>query len=456
MIEQADAPLRALRSRRLITPDGERAGTLLLRDGRIEAVLRYGKPFGDGPLLDVGELPVLPGFVDTHVHVNEPGRTEWEGFESATRAAAAGGVTTLVDMPLNSIPPTTTLAGLEAKRSAASGHCWVDVGFWGGVVPGNLADLQPLLDAGVRGFKCFLIDSGVSEFAHVQRADLAAALPVLAEAGRPLLAHAELPGPIEAALASLPPADSAANRHYATWLASRPHAAEDEAVALLVELCRASGASIHVVHHASAAALPLLARARQDALPLTAETCPHYLHFAAETIPDGATAFKCAPPIRERENNEQLWAALSHGLLDGVVSDHSPCSPALKLSEQGDFQAAWGGIAGLQLGVSVTWTGARARGHDLAQLVRWMAVAPARLAGLQMRKGALAPGYDADMVVFDPEQEFVVTPSELHHRHALTPYAGETLRGRVRSTWLAGRCVFRDGEFEGAPRGQLL
>ncbi len=456
MVDHVDAPLRALRSTRLQTPTGERAGTVLVSDGRIEAIVGLREPVGPGLVVDVGNQPVLPGFVDTHVHVNEPGRTEWEGFESATRAAAAGGITTLVDMPLNSIPPTTTVAGLDAKRAAATGHCWVDVAFWGGLVPGNHADLQPLIDAGVRGFKSFLIDSGVAEFGHVERAHLVAGLPILAEAGTPLLAHAELPGPIEAVAAQIPASGDAASMRYASWLASRPHAAEDEAVALLIDVCRRTGAHVHVVHHASAPALTLLERARDEALPFTAETCPHYLHFAAEDIPDGATAFKCAPPIRERDNNEQLWAALASGVLDGVVSDHSPCTPSLKLGERGDFTAAWGGIAGLQLGPSVTWTGARARGHDLARLVRWMAEAPAQLAGFSGTKGALAAGYDADMVVFAPESSFVVQPRALHHRHALTPYAGETLYGQVASTWLAGRCVFSAGQLAPAPHGRLL
>lgn len=442
---------------RVARPDGAgpcfRPGAVLMADGRIVDVVDPGEAPADAPTRDLGDLLVLPGLVDTHVHLNEPGRTAWEGFASATRAAAVGGVTTLVDMPLNSIPPTTTLAGLQAKRAAAHGHCHVDVAFWGGVVPGNAADLPALIDAGVAGFKAFLIDSGVEEFAHVDAGDLERALPVLAEAGRPLLAHAELPGPIAAAALGLPPPGDRAHARHATWLASRPAAAEDEAVALLVELCRRTGAPVHVVHHCSASSLDTLRRARDEQLALTAETCPHYLHFAAEDIPDGATQYKCAPPIRERDNREQLWEALADGVLDAVVSDHSPCTPQLK---QGDFEAAWGGIAGLQLGLPALWHEMRARGHGPERLLQWMAAAPAKLAGLDDRKGRLAPGFDADVVAFDPDARWTLEPGVLHHRHALTPWTGEPMAGRVVATWLRGVQVAADGQPLGDPRGRLL
>jgi allantoinase len=432
-----------IRSRRVVLPDGVGPAAVEVAGGRIAAV----RAWEDAPdARDVGDAVIMPGLVDAHVHLNEPGRTEWEGFASATAAAAAGGITTLVDMPLNSIPATTTAAALAAKRAAAEGQCHVDVGFWGGVVPGNAGDLPELAAAGARGFKCFLVDSGVAEFPAVAEADLRLALPILARLGLPLLAHAELPGPIAAAV---PPPD-ADPRRYTTYLASRPAAAEEQAIALLARLCRDTGARVHVVHLSAASALPLIAGARAEGLPFTAETCPHYLHFAAEDVPDGATPFKCAPPIRGRENRERLWAALADGTIGMVVSDHSPCTPALKRLERGDFGEAWGGIAGLQLALPVVWTEASRRGRGLADLVRWMSEGPARLAGLDGRKGRIAPGHDADLVVWRPEARFRVDPARIRHRHHVTPYAGEELTGVVDETYVRG--VPAGGE----PRGMLL
>jgi allantoinase len=394
----------------------------------------------------------MPGIVDTHVHLNEPGRTEWEGFATATRAAAIGGVTTLVDMPLNSIPATTTREAFAAKRAAAAGQCAVDVGFWGGVVPGNAGELAGLVADGVRGFKCFLIDSGVAEFGWVGEAELAPAMAILAGLGAPLLVHAELAGPIDAAAPGLATADP---RRYATYLASRPPAAEEAAIALVTRLCRATRARTHIVHHSAASALDQLRSARAEGLPLTAETCPHYLHFTAEAIPDGATPFKCAPPIRDAANREALWRALSDGVLDLVASDHSPCSPGLKAIEAGDFVAAWGGVSGLQLALPVVWTEASARGHSLADVVRWMSAGPARLAGLA-GKGAIAAGRDADLVVFDDAAWATVTPQSIHHRHRVTPYAGETLRGAVAATYLRGQRVAEHGRTLVTDLGGLL
>jgi allantoinase len=442
-----------LRSRHVVTPEGIRPASVLVRDGVIREVAEFDQaPAGAVPL-DFGERVLFPGVVDTHVHVNEPGRTEWEGFDTATRAAAAGGVTTLVDMPLNSVPATTTPEALRAKRRAAEGRTRVDVGFWGGVVPGNADRLRTLREAGVLGFKCFLVPSGVDEFAHVGEADLRAALPVLAELGAPLLAHAELPGPLErAARAGEPaPPDS-----YAGWLRSRPPAAEVEAVELLVRLCREYGAPVHLVHLSSAEALHRVREAKEAGLPLTAETCPHYLHFAAEEIPDGATELKCAPPIREREHREALWGALGAGVLDLVASDHSPAPPEMKARETGDFLAAWGGIASLQLTLPVVWRGARERGYTLLHLAEWLSAAPARLAGLERKKGAIAPGCDADLVVFDPDTEFLVEPGHLHHRHPLSPYVGSILPGVVEATFLRGTLVYERGHFPAAPTGRLL
>lgn len=427
-----------------------------IREGRIERVTAPDEVPSQAPLLDFGDRVVMPGIVDTHVHVNEPGRTEWEGFETATRAAAAGGITTLVDMPLNSVPATTTREGLRAKVEAARGRCRVDAGFWGGVVPGNAGELAGLWQDGALGFKAFLVPSGVDEFQHVEEKDLREALPVLARLGAPLLAHAELPGPIEAAAGVWEDAGPAGLREYSRYLRSRPDAAEVEAVELLVRLCRETGARVHVVHVSSVEVLPILRRAREEGLPLTAETCPHYLTFAAEEIPEGGVAFKCAPPIRSRENRERLWEALREGLIDLVATDHSPSPPERKKVETGDFRGAWGGIASLQLALPVVWTGARERGFTVAQLAEWMGAAPARLAGLEGSKGAIAPGQDADLVVWDPEAHFTVEPGSLHHRHRLTPYAGRTLYGVVHRTLLRGETVYDDGVFPVAPSGRLL
>ena len=443
-----------VRSRRVVVDGAIRPAALHVRGARIERVADYDDVPGTARLDDVGEFAVLPGIVDTHVHLNEPGRTEWEGFATATRAAAIGGVTTLIDMPLNAIPPTTTRDGLAAKRAAATGRCAVDVGFWGGVVPGNAGQLAGLVADGVRGFKCFLVDSGVEEFGWVGEAELRPAMQILATLAVPLLVHAEVAGPIDdAARIANPGADP---RRYATYLASRPPAAEHQAIALVTALCRDTGARTHIVHHSAASALGLLRAARAQGLPLTAETCPHYLHFAAETIPDGATVFKCAPPIRDAANREALWRALAEGVLDFVASDHSPCSPALKALEAGDFVAAWGGVAGLQLALPVVWTEASTRGHTLVDIARWMCAAPARLAGLTDTKGAIAAGRHADLVVFDDSARFTVTPDLVHHRHKITPYVGETLRGAVRATYLRGTRVAESGRAIATDQGLLL
>jgi allantoinase len=448
-----------LRSQRVVTPEGVRAAAVHVSNGKIQ---RLGEP-DDIPagqaVLDCGDLAVLPGLVDTHVHINEPGRTDWEGFETATRAAAAGGITTLVDMPLNSIPATTTREAFRAKREAAQDKTHVDVGFWGGVVPGNAGELAGLLEDGVLGFKAFLVPSGVAEFENVGEADLREALPVLARHGSVLLAHAELPEPIEAAAGVWGAAGPAELRDYDRYLRSRPDAAEVEAVELLVRLCRETGCRLHIVHVASAEVLPVLRHAREAGLPVTAETCPHYLTFSADEIPDGGVPFKCAPPIRSPENRERLWEALRAGLLDLVVTDHSPCPPALKQVETGDFRNAWGGIASLQLALPAVWTGARERGFTLSDLARWMCAAPARLAGLEGRKGAIVPGADADLVIWDPEASFRVEPRDLQHRHKLTPYAGRTLTGVVHRTLLRGETVYdvsAENRFPGTSSGKLL
>lgn len=444
-----------LRGQRVVTPEGVRPASVHVADGRIVAVADIDAAPAHATIVDAGDAVVMPGVVDTHVHVNEPGRTEWEGFNTATQAAAAGGVTALVDMPLNSIPATTTLAALRAKQSAASGQLWVDVGFWGGVVPGNTHELAGMAAAGAIGFKCFLCESGVDEFQFIREPELRPAMHELARIRGTLLVHAEVPGPLERAAAEQA-RTRPDPRRYATYLASRPRAAEDQAIDLVVRLCRDSGARTHIVHHASSDALPTIAGARAAGLPLSAETCPHYLAFAAEDIPDGATAFKCAPPIRERDNREKLWQALRDGTLELVASDHSPCSPALKHPEKGDFEAAWGGIAGLQLALSVVWTEARARGFAITDLVRWMCEAPARLAGVAGRKGRLAPGHDADIVIFRDDETQLVEPRRVLHRHKVTPYAGRTLLGVVDSTYVRGRRVWHRGALDDAPHGRTF
>jgi allantoinase len=441
------------RARRVLTPEGLRPASIHVRAGKISRVAEFDDVPAGAPVIEApGDAVLLPGVVDSHVHINEPGRTTWEGFATATAAAAAGGVTTLVDMPLNSIPPTTSVAALRAKVEASEGQCRVDFGLWGGAVPGNDGDLLPLLEAGALGFKCFMVDSGVDEFPHCREADLRAAMRQLADQGAPLLVHAELAGPIEAALA----AGLGPPRSYSSYLRSRPRQAEDEAIALLLGLCREAPARLHVVHLSSASALPLLRAARDERLPISAETTPHYLHLAADEIPDGATAYKCAPPIRERDNREALWGALSEGLVSVVVTDHSPCTPELKRLELGDFAEAWGGIASLQLGLSIVWTEAQARGHSLAEVSSWLSAGPAALAGLDHRKGRLAPGLDADLVFFAPDRLFQVDADALLHRNKVTPYAGQTLRGVVTATYVRGEQVFGGGQLIGAPAGRWL
>ena len=429
-----------IRSRRVVLPGGTRPASIRIRDGVIHEV----GPFEASATEDVGDLVIMPGLVDTHVHINEPGRTEWEGFLTATRAAAAGGITTLVEMPLNSIPATTSIAGYQQKAAAAENQCWVDVGFWGGVVPGNVPELKPLLDAGCFGFKCFLVPSGVDEFPCVDERDLRLAMRELASLDARLLIHAELPEFI------LPSASDGCR--YSSYLSSRPDVAENSAIALLLRLSRETGCAIHIVHLSSATAVEMLQAARAQHLPVTVETCPHYLALSSDEIPDGATEFKCAPPIREKANQEALWNALRAGVIDMVVTDHSPCPPEMKHRASGDFFAAWGGIASLQVSLPVTWTEAKARGFKEEDIARWMCAAPAKLAGLKGTKGKIAPGRDADFVVWDPAEEFIVDAGSLYHRHKLTPYAGRRLCGVVKRTYLRGRLILSSDR----PFGKVL
>ncbi|GAA1327397.1 allantoinase AllB [Pseudonocardia xinjiangensis] len=428
-----------VRARRAVIEGAERPAAVLVEGERIEAVLPFDAAVDAPEVVLAADEVLLPGLVDTHVHVNEPGRTEWEGFATATRAAAAGGVTTIVDMPLNALPPTVDVAALEIKRKAADGQCAVDVGFWGGAVPGNAGELRALHEAGVFGVKCFLLDSGVPEFPPLLGQDLTTALRAVAEFDGLMIVHAEDGDLVR----------DAAGRRYLDFVASRPPAAEDSAIAGLLAAARETGARVHVVHLSSADALPQLAAVRAEGVRVTVETCPHYLALTAEEVPDGDTRFKCCPPVREAGNRDALWQGLADGTIDLVVSDHSPCTADLKRLESGDFGQAWGGIASLQVGLPVVWTEARRRGHGLAEVVTWMAERPAALVGLSL-KGRIAAGQDADLTVFAPDATFVV--GRLHHRNPITPYAGRELYGQVRRTWLRGAPV----EEQEPPRGRLL
>jgi allantoinase len=432
-------------SSRVITPDGVRPAAVVVEQGRIQALLAPEDAPRAALLHQFGDLVLLPGLVDSHVHVNEPGRTEWEGFATATRAAAAGGYTTLVDMPLNCLPETTTVAALEAKRTAAAGQCRVDWAPWGGLTGLNRAHLVPLADAGVAGFKCFLVDPGIDGFTMISEQELEAALPTLAATGLPLLVHAELAEHLYTG------GDADDWQQYVTYLRSRPDASELAAIRMLIGLCRKYAFPLHIVHLSTALALEDLARARAEGLPVTVETCPHYLHFFAEEIPAGGTLFKCAPPIRSRANREALWQGLRDGIIDLIATDHSPCPPSMK---EGDFRKAWGGIASLSVAISVIWTEMRQRGLPLENLARWMSAQPARLAGLEKHKGAIAPGYDADLVVFDPDAHFTLSIEDLQYRHLVSPYLGESLLGKVRATFVRGTAVYQEGSFPDAPMGK--
>ena len=449
-------------SRRVVFPDEVRPAAVLV-DTASGLITGVAEPDAFGPVdevYDLRDLAILPGLIDPHVHLNEPGRTEWEGFETGTRAAAAGGITTIVDMPLNCLPPTTTVAGLEAKRAAAAGKCMVDWRPWGGAENGNLADLAPLAAAGVAGFKCFLVYPGCDGLGPLDQSKLRASMPILAKLGLPLLVHAELPGPLQTAAKSLAGRDF---RRYENYLASRPDEAELAAIRLLITLCRKFRTPIHIVHLATALGLPLIRAAKAEGLPITVETCPHYLYFAAEDIPDGATHYKCAPPIRSRSNRDLLLQAAADGTIDLIASDHSPCPPEMKSLEAGDFAKAWGGIASLSLGASIlaTTLGAPCLASEtwdetarLRAIARLMSANPAKLAGVGLRKGRIAAGFDADLTVFAPEESFIVTSNDLHFRHPISPYLGRHLTGRVKQTILRGTRIFLDGAFPSPPIGR--
>lgn len=439
----------AICSNRVVTPNGVKPAAVLVAEGGITDVVAKHQIPSEYLIEDVDNLVVMPALVDTHVHMNEPGRTEWEGFETATKAAAAGGIATLVDMPLNNSPVTTTLDAFKEKLDAVQGKLFVDCGFYAGLIPDNANQLPALLDAGVLGVKAFLVHSGFDEFPGATEPDLRAAMPLIAQSGVPLLVHAELADGIPGYRIENP-------RLYASYLSSRPPRWEQNAIELLIRLCRDYHCRTHIVHLSSANAVLALTKAREEGLPLTVETCPHYLSISAEEIPDGDTRFKCAPPLRERENRERLWEALNTGIIDFIASDHSPCLPEMKCTASGDFQKAWGGIASLQIGLSIVWTEARERGFTVEHLTRWMCRQPAEFIGFGKRKGCIARGFDADLVVWDPEKAFVVSAERLLHRHKLTPYEGRTLVGTIKQTILHGQRVFDNGIMSSQPAGNTL
>ena len=448
-MSQADL---VIRGRRVVFDEHVAPASIHIHGDQIVRVAEYDEISSTSELVEADpDSIIMAGLVDTHVHINEPGRTEWEGFQTATQAAAAGGVTTLIDMPLNSIPPTTSVEGFNVKLAAAQNKCYVDIGFWGGVVPGNTSELSSLKNAGVVGFKCFLVPSGVEEFPHVTEIDLREAMPELTRLNSLLIVHAELPGPIENRI----PLVKSANE-YSIFLASRPRQAENDAIDLMIRLSREFATRVHIVHLSSADAIPAIRKAKDEGVKITAETCPHYLHFAAETVASGATEFKCCPPIRERENRERLWSGLEDGTISFIVSDHSPCPATMKLPGRGDFLGAWGGIASLQLRLPVVWSESRKRGFTLTDLARWLCSEPAKQVGIQNRKGSIAEGFDADLVIWNPDQQFEVTPTALLHRHKISPYCGELLQGVVQKTFLRGRKLYDGREIKGPPAGNLL
>lgn len=432
------------RGRQVLTTAGIADREIGIRGGRIVAIEPYGSGLNGAEVIELAEdETLLPGLVDAHVHVNEPGRTDWEGFTTATQAAAAGGVTTIIDMPLNSVPSTVNAPALELKRLIAEPQVFVDTGFWGGAVPGNAGYLRDLHDDGVFGFKCFLLHSGVDEFPHLEPEELEQYLAILRDFDALMIVHAEDSRAIDRA-------PSPQGDLYPRFLASRPRGAENLAIAEVIERTRWTGARTHILHLSSSDALPMLRTAKADGLDITVETCPHYLTLMAEEIPNGATAYKCCPPIREVANREELWDGLLDGTIDYIASDHSPATPALKDLDNGDFAVAWGGIASVQLALSVVWTEARRRGVGLAQVVEWMATRPADRLRLRS-KGRLALGYDADLSVFAADQAFVVDAHRLRHRHPLTPYQGKALSGVVRRTFVRGREV----DYQ-TPAGRLI
>jgi allantoinase len=438
----------AIHSKQVVTSAGIFDATVIIKNGLIEDVVQDKIESA----IDVGDKVLMPGIVDPHIHINEPGRTEWEGFDTATKAAIAGGITTLVEMPLNASPVTTTAKAFEEKIAAAGFgqtgtvrpklHC--NCGFWGGIIPGNEKDIEPLIEKGVFGFKAFLVDSGIDEFPNVTEEDLRKVMPIIAKYNLPLLVHCEL----QDVVTPSPKERGQGVRSYKNYLASRPRKWEDDAIALMIRLCEEFNCRTHIVHLSSSNSIEQIVKAKQKGLPLTVETCQHYLYFNAEEIKDGQTQFKCAPPIREKENNEKLWQALKDGIIDFVATDHSPATPDLKELKSGDFMKAWGGIASLQFALPVLWTAARKRNCSIVDIAKWLSENSSKLPGLQNAKGKIQKGYDADLVVWDPERKFVVAEDIIQHKHKITPYLNEELYGVVEQTWFCGKKVFDNGKME--------
>ncbi len=443
---------KALHSNRVVLDSGIKDATILIKNGKIVQLVAGKLPseaLGERTVTELGHAVIMPGIIDAHVHINEPGRSEWEGFETATRAAAAGGVTTLIEMPLNASPVTTTVANFEKKQSAAAGKLQVNCGFYGGLIPGNFADLPDLMQAGVFGIKCFLTHSGIDDFPNVTESDLAKAMPLIEKTGLPLLVHAELdaPHPMAAWFKNHP-------THYPAYLKSRPKSWENNAIELMLRLCKNTRCRTHIVHLSSADLLGRLQKAKQS-LPLSVETAPHYLYFHAEAIPDAQTVYKCAPPIRESANNALLWQGLKAGVIDFIGSDHSPAPPALKEIASGNLSKAWGGISGLQFTLPVVWSKAQALGFEPEDIARWLCSRPADFLGLS-QKGRIEVGNDADLTVWEPETTFTVLEKDILHRHKITPYLGEKLQGKVMQTWVAGEQVFGEGGILKENQGQVL
>lgn len=438
-----------IRGKNICTPDGIREGYVSIQNGLISGFSPGLSASPSREAIDIGDALLMPGLVDPHVHLNEPGRTDWEGFATGTRSAAAGGITTLVDMPLNSSPVTTTATAFDQKARAAAGQLQVDCGFWGGIIPGNEKEIGKLIQKGVPGFKAFLTHSGIDEFPNVTEEDLHKAMPIIARHNLPLLVHCEIS-------TNTTPQPIADERSYQHYLSSRPKAWEDEAIALMIRLCELYRCRVHIVHLSSANSISQIKRAKEKGLPITVETAQHYLYFNAEEIPDAQTAFKCAPPIREKANNDQLWQALQEGVIDFVATDHSPSPPDMKEIGSGNLMKAWGGIASLQLALPVLWTAARQRNIPVTNMVKWLSSNPAKLPGLNKLKGKIARGYDADLVVWDPDKKFTVTAERLHHKHKTTPYLNRELYGVVEQTWLAGKLIYDHGNFPVLNKGKIV